>query len=33
MDEPFASVDALTREKLGLDLIRLTTEPRRPCSS
>ena len=25
MDEPFASVDALTREKLGLDLIRLTT--------
>jgi NitT/TauT family transport system ATP-binding protein len=27
MDEPFASVDALTREKLGLDLIRLTTEP------
>ena len=27
MDEPFASVDALTREKLGLDLLRLTTEP------
>jgi len=27
MDEPFASVDALTREKLGLDLLRLTTQP------
>ncbi len=26
MDEPFASVDLLTREKLGLDLLRLTTE-------
>src|SRR2546428_13880862 len=26
MDEPFASVDLLTREKLGLDLLRLTAE-------
>ncbi len=26
MDEPFASVDALTREKLNVDLLRLTTE-------
>jgi NitT/TauT family transport system ATP-binding protein len=26
MDEPFASVDALTREKLNFDLLRLTTE-------
>ncbi|HYV67733.1 MAG TPA: ABC transporter ATP-binding protein [Myxococcales bacterium] len=26
MDEPFAAVDPLTREKLGLDLLRLTRE-------
>jgi len=26
MDEPFAAVDLLTREKLGLDLLRLTDE-------
>ncbi len=26
MDEPFAAVDALTREKLNTDLLRLTTE-------
>jgi NitT/TauT family transport system ATP-binding protein len=26
MDEPFASVDPLTREKLGFDLLRLTAE-------
>ncbi len=26
MDEPFAAVDLLTREKLNLDLLRLTTE-------
>ncbi len=26
MDEPFAAVDALTREKLNVDLLRLTTE-------
>ena len=27
MDEPFASVDLLTREKLNLDLLRLTSQP------
>lgn len=26
MDEPFAAVDALTREKLNFDLLRLTAE-------